>query len=119
MIHLVADVLDEQLVDVNGESAGRADGIVLRLREGEPPLVAYVEVGPITLLARLSRRLARWYAKLDRHLGPARGTPYRIPWNRIQHSDRALRMDLAVDETPINAGENWLRTKIIRRIPGS
>ena len=30
MIHLVADVLDEQLVDVNGESAGRADGIVLR-----------------------------------------------------------------------------------------
>jgi hypothetical protein len=119
MIHLVADVLDEQLLDANSESAGRADGIVLQLREGKPPLVAYIEVGPITLLARFSRRVARWYAKLDRRLGPGRGTPYRIPWTRIHQADRALRMDLVIDATPINAGENWLRTRIIRRIPGS
>ena len=119
MMHLVADVLDEQLVDVKGESAGRADGIVLQLRRGKPPLVACIEVGPITLLARFSQRVAHWYAKLDRRLGPGRGKPYRIPWDRIQLTHRALRMDLTVDETPINAGENWLRTKIVRRIPGS
>src|SRR5436190_722309 len=65
-MHLVADVLDKQLLDVTGKNAGRADGVVLELRDGAPPRLAYVEVGPITLIGRLSTRLARWYARLGR-----------------------------------------------------
>ena len=118
MIHLVADVLDERVVDVNGENAGRADGIVLLLRDDRPPLVAYIEIGPITLLARFSRRLARWYAKLDGRLGPERGRPFRLPWARITLEQLTLRMDCRVEATPINAFENWLR-RFVRRIPGA
>lgn len=78
MIHLIADVLDEQLQDVDGESAGRIDGIVLELRDGRPPRIAYLEVSPVTLLARFSVPLATWYARFDRKLGVGRGVPFRI-----------------------------------------
>ncbi len=49
--HLVADFLDEQLVDRKGEPAGRVDGIVIELREDRPPRVVCVEASPITVLA--------------------------------------------------------------------
>ena len=118
-VHLVADVLDEQLVDRNGDKAGRIDGIVLELRDDRPPRVAYVEVSPITALARFSVRLARWYAQRDARLGHGRGTPYRIPWNRLRATGRSFQFDADVDSTPINALEDWLRKKIVARIPGA
>jgi len=117
-MHLIADVLDEQIVDVNDENAGRADGIVLLVRANRPALVAYLEIGPTTLLARYSTRLARWYAQHDRRFGPDRGKPFRIAWTRITAERLTLTMDCPVDATPINAIENWLRT-FVKRIPGS
>ena len=117
-MHLIADVLDEQIVDVNGENAGRADGIVLLVRENRPARVAYLEIGPTTLLARYSTRLARWYARYDRRFRPDRGKPFRIPWTRITCERLTLKMDCRVDATPINAVENWLR-RFVTKIPGS
>ena len=118
-MHLFADVLDEQLHDVHGKRAGRIDGIVLELRENQPPRLAYVEVSPITLLARFSDRLARRFARFDRRLGPGRGTPFRIPWSRLTREHPAFKMDLDVEATPINAFEDWLRERIVEHIPGS
>jgi hypothetical protein len=118
-MRLFADVLDEQLRDVNGHNAGRIDGIILELREDAPPRLAYVEVSPITLLARFSERLARCYARFDRRLGPGRGTPFRIPWSRLTREGRAFRMDLDVEATSINALEDWLRERIVEHIPES
>ena len=117
-MHLIAEVLDEQIVDANDENAGRADGIVLLVRENRPALVAYIEIGPTTLLARYSTRLARWYARHDRRFGPDRGKPFRIPWTRITRERLTLKMDCRADATPINAVEHWLR-KFVNRIPGS
>jgi hypothetical protein len=118
-IRLVRDILDEQIVDRDGDKAGRADGIVLELRVDKPPRVAYVEVSPITLLSRFSRRFGRWYARWDRRLGHDRGVPFRIPWSRLEHRAHALHIDLDVEATPINVLEDFLRTKIVERIPGS
>lgn len=119
MIHLVADVLDKQVVDKNGRNAGRADGIVLELRAGRPPLVTAIEVSPITLLARFSQRLARWYAQWDARLGPGRGVPFRIAWEKLERTQLSLRFGSDVEETPINALEDWLRERIVERMPGS
>ena len=119
MIRLIAEILDTQVVDANGENAGRVDGMILEVRDGAPPRVVAIEVSPITLLARFSRRLATWYAKRDARLGHGRGTPYRIPWERVQRSKLSIAIDRAVDDTPINAFEDWLRAKIVDRIPGS
>jgi hypothetical protein len=119
MLRLAHEVLDKQLKDVHGENAGRVDGVVLELRDGLPPRVAYVEVSPITLIARFSRRLACRYARLDRRFGKGRGVPFRIPWSRVTHGGPTLVVDLAVEATPINGFEDWLRTHVIERIPGA
>ena len=117
-MNLIADVLDEQLVDAKKRQSGRVDGIVLELREGKPPKLAYVEVSPITLLSRFSRRLAHWYARHDRKLGDGRGVPARIPWTRLERDGPTLVMDLDAESTPIFALEDWLRRHIVERIPG-
>jgi hypothetical protein len=117
-VHLVADVLDEQLHDARDRNAGRIDGIVLELRPGKPPRVAYLEVSPITLLARFSDRLAGWYATYDARLGPGRGAPFRIPWSRVTREGPLWKMDIDARSTPINALEDWLSEKIVRRLPG-
>jgi hypothetical protein len=117
-VHLIADVLDEQLRDSRDQNSGRIDGIVLEIRDGKPPRVAYLEVSPITLLGRFSERLARWYATHDARLGHGRGTPFRIPWSRVTRDGPLLRMDIDADATPINALEDWLSRNIVQRIPG-
>ena len=116
---LVRDVLDNQLIDVKGENAGKVDGIVLELRPGEPPYVRYIEVGPVTLARRLNRRFGNWVARLDARLGEGRGGPVRIPISRVTLDSPSLRLDVDVDKTPIMALEQWLRRKIVCRIPWS
>ena len=119
MIRLVHDVLDKQLKDSTHKNAGRIDGIVLTLRDGRPPLVRYVEVGPTTLLSRFSMRLARWYARHDAKIRDDRGRPFRIPWDGITHQGPTVFMNQDVANTPINAIDDWLREHIVRRLPGS
>lgn len=118
-IHLVADVLDMQLVDQLDIKSGRIDGVILELRDGQPPRVAFVEVSPITLLGRFSERLARWYARIDARFGASRGVPFRITWDRLTLMGPTVKLNDAIERTPIDAVEDWLRVHIIGRIPGS
>ena len=117
MYHLVRDVLDNKLLDAIGQNAGRVDGIVLAVRDGEPPRVLYVEVSPITAAARLSRRLGDWMARLDRRFGPDRGTPFRIPFTRLTGLGVDLRLDFRAEPTPIFSVERALR-RFLSRFPG-
>ena len=118
-IHLVREVLDKQLIDVTGQNAGKVDGIVLQMRSGEPPVVSYIEVGPITLARRLNQRLATWVTRLDARLGRGRGAPIRIPFARVTLDSPSLRLDMNADLTPIMALEQWLRRVIVSHIPWS
>lgn len=116
---LVRDVLDNQLIDVTGQNAGKVDGIVLELRDGEPPRVRFIESGPITVARRLNRRLGTWVARLDKRLGAGRGVPIRIPITRMTLDAPSHRLDFNADDTPLMGLERWLRRTIVRRIPGS
>lgn len=118
-VRLVRDILDNQLLDVTNQNAGKVDGIVLEMRPGEPTRVHYVEVGPITLFRRLNRRLGDWFARLDAHFGQGRGAPIRIPISRLILDSPSLRIDLAVDKLPIMALERWLSEHVVARIPWS
>jgi hypothetical protein len=111
--------LDNQLIDVTGQNAGKVDGIVLELREGAPPVVRFVESGPVTLVRRLNRRLGARMARLDARFGPGRGIPIRIPITRLTIDTPSLRLDFGADPTPLMAFERWLRRTIVSRIPGS
>ena len=118
-IHLVREVLDKQLLDVTGQNAGKVDGIVLERRPGAPPVVRYIEVGPITLARRLNRRLGDWVARLDARLGKGRGVPIRIPIARVALESPSLHLDVNADLTPIMAFEQWLRRVVVSHIPRS
>lgn len=118
-VRLVRDILDNQLLDVTNQNAGKVDGIVLEMRPGEPTRVHYIEVGPITLLRRLNRRLGNWYARIDARFGEGRGVPIRIPISRLILDFPSLRIDLAADKLPIMALERWLSRRIVAKIPWS
>jgi hypothetical protein len=117
-MHLFAEVLDKQVLDATGQNAGKADGIVAALRPGQPPLLVGIEVGPVTLLRRVSERLARWYQHVDARLGPGRGAPFRIGWQQLEFNGPSLRAGIQADETPIFAAERRVRA-FICRIPGA
>ena len=56
---MIRDVLDKQLVDRQQRKMGKVDGIVVELRDGKPPRLAYITVGATTLAQRLHPRLAQ------------------------------------------------------------
>ncbi|MBE9020877.1 hypothetical protein IQ272_33070 [Chroococcidiopsidales cyanobacterium LEGE 13417] len=114
---LIRDVLDNQLVDRSGRKMGKVDGIVVELREGESPRLAYIETGLPTLARRLHPRIARWVIALERRWGAKRGESYRIPWSKVRDVGIDVDVNLDAEATPALAYEQWLR-QAIARIPG-
>ena len=118
-MRLVGDVLDKQLIDSRNRRTGRVDGIVLELRVGRPPVVTHLEVGPVTLLRRFSRRLAGWYARWDARLGPGRGAGYRIAVDDVRFERISVHVNRDLSDSPVLALERWVRRAIIGRLPGA
>lgn len=118
-VDLIRDVLDNQIVDRDGKKMGKVDGVVVELREGQPPRLAYLEVGGPTLMRRLHPRFGRWAETLGRKLGITGGKPFRIPWSQVRDIGIDVKVDLDADETPALAWEHWMREHIVERIPGA
>lgn len=119
-MNLTRDVLDQQLVDAGQHKSGKVDGIALELREGEPPRVAYLDIGADVRLRRVSRRLARFVSRLGVKFRHGREPkPYRIPWSKIERV--SISVNLNVKSTDLNDFhlENWLRDHLIAKIPGN
>lgn len=117
-VHLVRDVLDNQLVDREGCPMGKVDGIVLVLREGGPPRLAYLEVGVSTLARRISARLGRFAERVGRRWGVRGGEPFRIPWAKVRGVGIDVGVDVDARETPAMEWEKWLKERVVSRIPG-
>jgi len=115
--HLVADILDQQIVDAKKTKLGKIDGIVLVLREGKPPRIGYIECGAPVLARRLGRWCERLALALNRRLGVRETPRYRIPWSKVKEIDIDVVVD--VDEHPLLAWEDWLREHVVGRMPFS
>ncbi|HET7320921.1 MAG TPA: hypothetical protein VFI96_00325 [Longimicrobiaceae bacterium] len=118
-MRLYRDVLDSQMVDCDGRASGKVDGVVARLREGEPPVLVAVESGAPVLARRLSPRLGDWVAALGRHVGVRNGEVYRIPWEKVHRGEIDVKIDLDARGTPLWAWEEWWVEHVVRHIPGS
>jgi sporulation protein YlmC with PRC-barrel domain len=116
-VNLTRDILDQQVVDRRGQRLGKVDGVILELREGAPPRIAAIEIGPVTLVRRMHPRLAGWLERWLRRHGPRSDGTLRIPWSRVMAIGVDVRVDLIADGTPARAWEEWLRDRVIRRIP--
>jgi sporulation protein YlmC with PRC-barrel domain len=116
-LDLAHDVLDKQMVDRHGRRCGKVDGLVLRLDDGPPRLVA-IQIGAGTLARRLGARAGAWAAAFTRWWGLRGGAPYRIPWRRVEAVALEVTLDLDAERSQLDAAERWLREKIVDRIPG-
>jgi sporulation protein YlmC with PRC-barrel domain len=117
-MNVIRDVLDNQLVDRNQCKMGKVDGIVMELRDGEPPRLAYIEVGVTTLARRLNPRLAGWVAAITSKWGAKQSQPFRIPWSKVRDIGIDVEVDVEAQATSALAYEKWLRDRIITKIPG-
>lgn len=115
---LIRDVLDNQIIDRHHCKMGRVDGIVVELRDGQPPRLAYLEAGMPVLARRIHPRLARWVAALQQQWGAKRSEPVRIPWSQVSHVGIDVEIDASADQTHALDYEQWLQKHVVQRIPG-
>jgi hypothetical protein len=115
---LIKDVLDNQLVDRKDRKIGKVDGIVVELRDGLPPRLLRIEVGPSTVARRMHPRFGAWVAARLHRWDKIRTEPITIPWVAIQEIGINVKLDRDAAMTTTMAWENWLSDHIIRRIPG-
>ena len=73
----------------------------------------------MTLARRMHPRLAEWLAGWLRRHGPRNDGTLRIPWSKVRAIGVDVRVDLEADGTPARAWEEWLREKVICRMPGT
>ena len=117
---LARDVLDKQIVDVEGWRMGRVDGVALRLRDGEPPEVEGLELGFVVLAGRVHRRFAAGVRRLRRRLRVRRTARYVIPWPAVlEVRPDQVRVDRLADDTPANDWEEWLLQHVLAHLPGT
>lgn len=115
---VIRDVLDNQIVDRHQRKMGKVDGIIVELRDGQPPRLAYLETGTATLAYRLHPRFAHWVAVLQSKWGAKQSEPFRIPWEKVLDIGIDVDVDLDAEHSPALAYELWLREHIISRTPG-
>ncbi|HEU4586808.1 MAG TPA: hypothetical protein VFR95_13725 [Gemmatimonadaceae bacterium] len=118
-MHIVRDLLDKQLIDVNWLEMGRIDGLGMELREGEQPLIDEILVGGTVLTYRLPGFVGRWSTAFIRRFGIRHGEPFPIPWPRVMQVDTEVRVDVNSDESDAMACMRWVRDHIVDHIPGA
>lgn len=118
-MELARDVLDQQVVDRNGHKAGKVDGIAIEIREGEPPRVAYLDLGTDVLARRVSPRVELWLQALRRVLHVRATRPFHIPWAKVTEVALDVNADIDAAESGPYDVERWLAEHVIGPIPGS
>jgi hypothetical protein len=116
---LLLDVLDQQLLDRHDRKAGKVDGIAIEIREGEPPRVAYLDMGVDVLARRVSPRLERWLQAWRKWIGRAAPPPFQVPWSKVKKVHLTVDTDIDAGEEPGYLVERWLAEHVIGHIPGS
>jgi len=118
-IHLIRDVLDKRVIARQDMPIGRVDGIVLEVREGTAPRVIFLELGAMTLAARLSDGLGRWVGGLKQRLGVGEGQPVRLPFEKMRSGGLDVKVDMDAEDSGALEWETWLCDRVVRHIPGS
>jgi sporulation protein YlmC with PRC-barrel domain len=111
---LMRDVVDCQLVDSDGERVTKVAGVEAELREGGRPVVRALLVGPEPLARRVGPRIGRLVERIT-----GCGRKVRIPWEHVLDVGPDVDLDIPASATGATHVEDWVREKIIAKIPGS
>lgn len=115
-------LLDRQILDVDGQPVGRVDDLELtEPGDGGPPVLTALLCGPTALGPRLGGRIGTWWLSVGRRLR-ARDDPYpnRIPVSQVGDAQPSeITLTVSRDELDADRLRDWVRDKVIARIPGS
>jgi sporulation protein YlmC with PRC-barrel domain len=113
-------LLDRQIVDVNGELAGKVDDLELTFADepGRPPYVSAILTGPGALSHRIGGRLGLWIDQAHRRLSEDPRPPS-ISFGVVKRIDNHLELAVARGDLGTARFDDWTREKIIERIPGN
>lgn len=113
-------LLDRQVVDPDGAMICKVDDVELERADDGGYVVTALLAGPLALGPRLPGVLGRWTVALARRWAadpdPA---PRRISFERVTELGSAVVLDRSRDQLGIARLEDWVRTHVVDRIPGS
>src|SRR3954462_12556346 len=113
-------LLDRQVVDPDGAMICKVDDVELTPADDGGYVVTALLAGPLALGPRLPGRLGRWTVALARRWSDdPEPAPRRIPFERGTELGSAGVLDRSRDELGSARMEDWMRTHVIERIPGS
>jgi sporulation protein YlmC with PRC-barrel domain len=111
---LMRELVDNQLLDSQGERLTKVAGVEAELREGSRPVVRALLVGPEPLGRRIGPRIGRIAARIKRVK-----KEIRIPWQDIKDIGADIQLNVLAYRSDATRAEDWVREKIICKIPGS
>lgn len=115
------DVLDRQILDSENTKCGNVDDIELDFTDGrgKPPVVTAILASPGAWGPRLRRfggAVVALWRRLHPHLDPK---PLRIEWGEVAKLDYAIHLRSTAEELGLTRAEDWVRERIISKIPGA
>ena len=113
-------LLDRQIVDVDGRMAGKVDDLDLEF-SGEPhspPRVVAIMLGPGALAPRVAGRFGSWIGALYGRVADQPDIP-EISFGIVKRIDNHVELVLPRGDLGIMGPEDWVRTRVISKIPGS
>ena len=122
MIDAGLQLLDRQIIDADGLMCGNVDDLELAFpEEGTgPPIVTAIFAGPGALARRIGGRLGDWiesvHARLHPHPDPG---PARISFGVVKRINDHIDVSVPRDVLEVERLENWVRERIISKIPGA
>ncbi|MDG4798408.1 hypothetical protein [Micromonospora sp. WMMD1082] len=119
-IQISRQLLDRQLVDVDGRLVGKVDDVEFGLDADGVPYLRTLLSGPGALGLRVGGRLGRMLVlTAERFVTDRPLTPLRIPYALVARVDSAVRLRVRAEELADPPVEAWLRRNLIGRIPGA
>ncbi|MGZ4152903.1 MAG: hypothetical protein ACXVQ0_00300 [Actinomycetota bacterium] len=115
-----AALLDRQIVDVNGELAGKVDDLELTFSDepGTPPYASAILTGPGALSHRIGGRIGVWIDQAHRRLSEDPRPPS-ISFGVVKRIDNHLELSVPREDLGTMRFDDWTREKVIERIPGN
>lgn len=115
---VVRDVLDKFIVDRNGREMGRVDGILLEVRDNEPPRLAEVLIGASVLGFRFKPLIGQLVHGIECALGLGDERPIGLKFSDVDAIGDKVKIDLPIGETGADTFERRVRRWLVN-IPGS
>lgn len=112
------ELLDRQVVDMDGRPLGKVDDLLFTEQPDAPPVLTALLIGQQAFGARLGGRAGHWWTRLAQRLSPYQG-PSEVPVESIRKIATVVTLDRHAEDFPqLLQSEKWLRRHLVTKLPG-